>query len=116
MELFECLECLKLAEKERAGMILFCWESVSPFIDEGDGLTSSRERESVCVLVLLPTPLGTRRFVSAHNTVDALMHVVDSIVFFWYGKCRRLPYCRTNVGAYSTVCVLTYLEGCKVPF
>ena len=92
-------------------------EGASSFIDEGDGLTSL-ERERVCVryLVLLPMPSGTRQFVDAHNTVDAQMHVVGSIVFFWYGKCRRLPYCRTNVGAYSTVCVLTCLEGCKVPF
>ena len=67
-------------------------------------------------LVLLPTPLGTRRFVGAYNTVDALMHVVGSIMFFWYGKCRRLLYCRTNVGAHNTVRVLTSLEGYKVPF
>ena len=44
-------------------------ESASPFIDEGDGLTSVcvRESESVCYLVLLPTSLGTRRFVGAYN-------------------------------------------------
>ena len=42
-------------------------ESASPFIDEGDCFT--RERESVCYLVL-STPLGTRWFVGAHNTVD----------------------------------------------
>ena len=53
-----------------------------------------RERECVCYLVLLPTPSGTRWFVGAHNTVDAQMHVVGSIVFFWYGKRRRLPYWR----------------------
>ena len=35
------------------------------------------------------------------------MHVVGSIVFFWYGKCQCLPYCRTNVGAHNTVRVLT---------
>ena len=66
-------------------------------------------------LVLLPTPSGTRRFVSAHNTVDGQMHVVGSIVFFWYGKYRRLPYCRTNIGAHNTIRVLTCLEGYKVP-
>ena len=53
-----------------------------------------RERECVCYLVLLPTLSGTRRFVDAHNTVDVGMHVVGSIVFFWYGK---------NIGAYYTV-------------
>ena len=99
----------------RCSILLF-GEGASPFIDEGDGLTSERERECVCYLVLLPTPSGTRRFVGAYNTVEALMHVVGSIVFFWYGKCLRLPYCRTNVGAYNTVRVLTCLEGCKVPF
>ena len=41
-----------------------------------------REKECVCFLVLLPTPSGTRQFISAHNTVDAQMHVVGSIVFF----------------------------------
>ena len=35
------------------------------------------------------------------------MHVAGSIVFFWYGKCWRLPYYRTNVGAHNTVHVLT---------
>ena len=44
-----------------------------------------RERECVCYLVLLPTPSSTRRFVGAHNTVDAWMHVIGSIVIFWYG-------------------------------
>ena len=78
-------------------------ESASPFIGERDGLTSERESESVCYLVLLPMASGMRWFVGAHNTVDALMHVVGSIVFFWYDKCRRLPYCRTNVGAHNTV-------------
>ena len=74
-------------------------EGASPFIDEGNDLISERERGSVCYLVLLPTLSGTRRFVGVYKTVDVLMHVVGSIVFFWYGKCRRLPYCRTNVNA-----------------
>ena len=52
MKLFECSECLKLAERERVRMIRrLLGESASPFIDEGDGLTSfKRERERVCVL------------------------------------------------------------------
>ena len=74
------------------------------------------ERECLCYLVLLPTPSGTRWFVGVYNTIDALMHVVGSIVLFWYGKCRRLPYCMANVGAHNTVRVLTFLEGYKVPF
>ena len=75
-----------------------------------------RQRESVCYLVLLPTPSGTRWFVGAHNTVDAQVPVAGSIVFFWYGKCQRLPYYRTNVGAHNTIHVLTCLKGYKVPF
>ena len=74
------------------------------------------ERESVCYLVLLPTPLGIRRFVGVHNTVDAQMNVIGSIMFFWYGKCWRLPYCRIDIGAHSTIGVLTCLEDYKVPF
>ena len=74
------------------------------------------ERECVCYLVLLPMLSGTRWFVGAYNTVGALMHVVGSIVFFWYGKYRRLPYCRTNIGAHNTIHVLTCLEGYKAPF
>ena len=69
MELFECSECLKLAERERVGMVVLLGESASPFIDEGGGLTSLRE--CVCFLVLLPTPSGTRQFVGAYKTVDA---------------------------------------------
>ena len=61
--------------------VLFIGRERTPFIDEGDGLTSSRERERVVTLVLLPTLSGTRRFVGAHNTVDVQMHVdVNSIV------------------------------------
>jgi len=70
--------------------------SAYPFIDEGNGFIreSVRERECVYYQVLLPMPSGIRRFVGAHNTIDTQMHVVGSIVFFWYGKCWRLPYCR----------------------
>ena len=102
----------------RCQSIVFFGESASPFIDEGDGFTreSVRERECVCYLVLLPTPSGTRQFVSAHNIVDGWMHVVGSTGFFWYGKCWCLPYCRSNVSARNTIGVLTCLEGYKVPF
>jgi len=38
------------ASKERVEMtVVLLEESASPFIDEGDGLTSLGERESVCV-------------------------------------------------------------------
>ena len=75
-----------------------------------------RVRVRVCALVLSPTPSGTRWIVGAHNTFDAQMHVVGTIVFFWYGKCWSLPYCRTNVGAHNIIHVLTSLEVYKVSF
>ena len=43
-------------------------ESASPFIDEGDGLTS--EREGVCLLLSLVTLAGVyKMMVGAHNIV-----------------------------------------------
>ena len=49
-------------------------ESASPFIDEGDGLTSERER--VCMLLSLVAQAdGYRMMVGAHNTVGCQMHV-----------------------------------------
>ena len=71
MKLLECSECLKLSRESR-NEPSFLGESASPFIGEGDDLTSF-ERECVCVcfLVLLPTPSGIRQFVGAQNTVDA---------------------------------------------
>ena len=47
------------ASRERARITVLLGESASSFIGEGDGLTSL-ERESVCSLVLLPTPSGIR--------------------------------------------------------
>ena len=45
-----------------------------PFIDEGDGLTSERER--VCMLLSLVAHAGRyRMMVGAHNTVDVLLSV-----------------------------------------
>ena len=84
-------------------------ESASPFIDEGDGLTS--ERESVRVLLsLVAHAIGYKMMVGAHNTivvrcmwevlpyspcmvndgahntVDAQRHVGSFTVFAWYGN------------------------------
>ena len=45
-------------------------ESASPFIGEGDGLTSERERESAhMVLSLVAHAIGYKTVVGAHNTV-----------------------------------------------
>ena len=67
-------------------------EGASPFIDEGDGLTSERER----VRILLNLVAHTGRYkmmVGAHNTVGCQMHMGGYVVFFGYGGHRRLPHC-----------------------
>ena len=68
-------------------------ESVSPFIDEGDGFTS--EREGVRMLLSLVAHAGGyRTMVGAHNTVDVTvecqMHVGGYVAFFRNGRCRYL--------------------------
>ena len=91
-------------------------ESVCLFIDEGDGLTSERER-----VRMLPSLVahvgGYRMMIGALNTVECQMHVEGCVVFFgygivdachtvdtwrhargftmfaWYGKCRRPQHC-----------------------
>ena len=56
-------------------------ESASPFIDEGDGLTS--EREGVHLLLSLASHAGGyKMMVGAHNTVGCQMHVGGCVVFF----------------------------------
>ena len=57
-------------------------ENASPFIDEGDGLTSERER----VRILLNLVAHTGRYkmmVGAHNTVGCQMHVGGHVIFVW---------------------------------
>ena len=62
-------------------------ESTSPFIDEGDGLTS--EREGVRFLLSHAAHANEyRMMVGAHNTVGCQMHVGGSIVLFGYDRCR----------------------------
>ena len=67
-------------------------ESVSPFIDEGDGLTSERERVRM-LLSLVAHADGYRIMVGAHNTVECQMHMGGCIVLFGYGRCWYLLYC-----------------------
>ena len=66
-------------------------ESTSPFIDEGDGLTSERERVHM-LLSLVAHAGGYRMMVGAHNIVGCRMHVGGYVVLFGYGRCRYLLY------------------------
>ena len=49
-------------------------ESASPFIDEGDSLTSERERVRK-LLSLVAHAGGYRRMVGAHNTVGCRLYM-----------------------------------------
>ena len=69
----------------------FLGESSSPFIDEGEGFTSERERVRM-LLSLAAHAGGYRMMVGAHNTVGCQMHVGGCVVFFRYGRYRCLPH------------------------
>ena len=72
--------------------LLLLGESTSPFIDEGDILTSERER--VCMLLSLIAHVGGyRMMVGARNTVGCWMHAGGCIVLLGYGRCWYLLYC-----------------------
>ena len=65
---------------ELESTFLLLGESASPFIDEGDSLTS--EREGVRMLLSLAAHAGEyRMMVGAHNTVGCQMHVGGYVVF-----------------------------------
>ena len=49
-------------------------EGASPFIDEGDGLTSERERVRR-LLILVAHAGGYRMMVGAHNTIGCQIHM-----------------------------------------
>ena len=75
-----------------------------------------KEREYVRVLPsLVAHAIGYETIIGAHNNVHAQMRLAGFTMFDWYGKCWRLQYCRTNIGAHNTVWALTCLEGCIVP-
>ena len=57
-------------------------ESISPFIDEGDGLTSERKRVRM-ILNLVAHADGYRRMVGAYNTVGCRLYVGGYVVLFW---------------------------------
>ena len=80
------------SELDRSNESILLGESASPFIDEGDGLTSERERVRM-LLSLVAHVGGYRMMVGGHNTVICQMHVGGRVVFFGYGRRRRLPHC-----------------------
>ena len=60
-----------------------------PFIEEGDGLTSERERVRM-LLSLVAHVGGYGMMVGAHNTVGCQMHVGGYVVFVWVLRCQYL--------------------------
>ena len=79
------------SEVDRSESTYSLGESTSPFIDIGDGLTSEREIVRM-LLSLVAHAGGYRMMVGAHNTVVYQMHVGACVVFFGYGRRRRLPH------------------------
>ena len=69
----------------------FLGESASPFIDEGDGLTSERERVRM-LLSLVAHVSGYRRMVGAHNTVGCRLYVGGYVVLFWVWQMSAPAY------------------------
>ena len=66
-------------------------ESASPFIDEGGGLTSERERVRM-LLNLVAYSDGYRMMVGAHNTVGCQMHMGGYVVLFWVWQMLAPAY------------------------
>ena len=64
-------------------------ESTSPFIDEGDDLTSERERVRMLLSLVFHAD-GYRMMVGAHNTIGCQMHVGGCVILFKYVRCRYL--------------------------
>ena len=60
-------------------------EGASPFIDEGDGLASKRERVRM-LLSLVAHAVGYKMIVGTHNTVDLRRMWEVFTVFTMYGK------------------------------
>ena len=90
-------------------------ESVSPFIVEGDSLTSQRERESVYgrCLVLFPTPSGT----GCQPSPAILFTPPSPTLLFMLCCIWQATQCSpstVNDGAHNTVYALTRLAGCTV--
>ena len=65
---------------------------MSPFIDEGDGLTRERKRVRK-LLSLVAHVVGYKVIVGAHNTIDVRRMWEVLPCFTKYGKCRRPQHC-----------------------
>ena len=68
------------SELDRSESTYLLEESASPFIDEGDGLTSEKERVR-SLLSLAAHAGGYEMMVGTHNTVECQMHVGGYVVF-----------------------------------
>ena len=72
------------SELDRSESTQLLEESASPFIDEGDGFTSERERERM-LLSLAAHAGGYKIMVGAYNTVDCHCRMSDA-----HGRLRCL--------------------------
>ena len=70
------------------------WERVHPLLLMKRMALQVRGRECVCLLSLVAHAGGYKMMVGAHNNVKCQMHVGGGVVFFGYGRRRRLPHCR----------------------
>ena len=70
-----------LCELDRSESTYLLGESASPFIDEGDDLTSERERVRM-LLSLVADVSGYGMMVGAHNTVGCRLYVGGYVVLF----------------------------------
>ena len=75
-------------------------ESASSFIDEGDGLTSERERVRM-LLSLVAHAVGYKIITGAHNTVD--------VRCMW--EVLPCSPCMANDGAHNTVDLQSHVGG-----
>ena len=82
--------------KENLSELSYVAGSAYPFIDEGDGFTSDRERVRM-LLSLVAHAGGYKIMVGACHTVDITVecqiYVGGGVVFFGCGRRRRLPHC-----------------------
>ena len=87
------IDLMNLESLESTWINLFLLgERSSPFIDEGDGLTSERERVRM-LLSLVAHAGGYRMMVALTTLLNVRCTWEVCVVFFRYGRCRHLPHC-----------------------